>query len=465
MKQNRHANPWVITATVLLGLLATGINFTILAVSRPTIAADLDISVTTLVWLISGPILANALVTATAGKLGDLYGHRRVYLIGLVGSLLAAGASGVAWDGWSLIGFRVVGAVLGAALGPSSMAMISLIFPPAQRSTALGYFTLVGAGGPVLGLVIGGPLVESFGWRTIFWVQVPLLALAVVVAYLVLPTVASARNVSFDVKGNLVLAGSLVTLLLAVQQGPTWGWVGPKTLGLLALSIAGLWLFVSIERRVEHPLIPLSVVQTRSFLLPVSVLFFAQFGYMGGFILAPRLLREVGAVSDSRISLLLVPRPLTFAIAGVAAGYLVRHLGIRVIGVFGGSLVSISLVMMASTASHLSIPVVVGAIALSGLGMGAAQPSFTAALVNCVRDEDLGVAGAVLAMAIQVATSLGMNGLDSLQASLQRGVNLGASFGQTYLIGAAITGGAVVLSLFLPKRDTQRARSLETPPV
>ncbi|HMR97105.1 MAG TPA: MFS transporter, partial [Microthrixaceae bacterium] len=187
--------PWLVTWTVLFGAFWVSSTITILAVSRPEIAQDLGASVESLVWLISGPTIAVALTGTTAGKLGDLHGHRRVYLIGMVGATVFVALTALAWSGPSLIAFRVLGATIGAATGPSSLALINRMFTPERRSRALGFWSLVVAGGPVVGLVAGGPLVEAFGWRVIFAVQAPLLAVATVVAFVVLPETGRRRDV------------------------------------------------------------------------------------------------------------------------------------------------------------------------------------------------------------------------------------------------------------------------------
>ena len=403
-------------------------------------------------WLISGPILANALTTATAGKLGDLYGHRRVYLVGIAGGAIFAAASAVAWDAGSLVAFRVLGAVIGSAAGPASMAMVNLMFAPAQRSTALGYWALVGAGGPVVGLVVGGPLVDAFGWRTIFAAQVPFLVVAVAVAWRLLPETTRAPHAEFDVRGNIALAVALLSLLIGVERGRSWGWTSAPTLGSISLALVAMVHFVRIEQRVAHPLIPVGYFRHRSFAVPMVVLFFAQFGYMGGFILAPKLLAEIGGESATRISTLLIPRPLAFAVAGVAAGYLVRHQGIRRIATVGIALVVTSLTMISAVTGDLNTWVVLGAIAISGLGMGAAQPAIAASIANSVSDRDLGVAGATNQMVAQVATSLGMNLLDSVQAGLVATSGLAGSYTASYRVGAAISMGGVAAAFFLPRR-------------
>lgn len=455
-----RSRPWLVTWTVLAGTFAVGINFTILAVSRPAIAEDLGADVSTLVWLISGPILANALFTATAGKLGDLHGHRRVYLLGIGGSMVFAVASALAWDSWSLIGFRVAGAVVGSAAAPASMAIINLMFPPAQRSGALGYWSLVAAGGPVIGLIVGGPLVDAFGWRAIFWIQVPLLAIALTMAWRVLPETERARQTRFDVVGNVALGVALLALLIGVERGRSWGWGSAATIACFGLAAVAAAAFVRIESVVEHPLLPVQYFRTRSFTLPIVVIFFAQFGYMGGFILAPKLLDEIGGESATRISALLIPRPLTFAIAGAAAGWFMRRLGMRNIAAIGTALVVVSLMMIAAVSADLDTWVVVGAIALSGLGMGMVQPAIAASVANSVDDRDLGVAGAAQQMSVQVSTSLGMNLLDTVQAGLVATSGLAGSYATSYHVGAALTMGGVVAAWFIPKRVARSTRSV-----
>src|SRR5690606_6255259 len=171
--------------------LSVSSTITILAVSIPTIADDFGASETTLTWLITGPVLAFAVLGPSVGKLGDLWGYRRIFLLGLGGSTVFAALTAASWDGGSLLGCRGLPAVLaagvGAATGPASMAMINRSFPPERRVQAMGYWSLVMAGGPVLGVVIGGPLVEAFSWRMIFVLQVPLMLVALAVAAAVLP--------------------------------------------------------------------------------------------------------------------------------------------------------------------------------------------------------------------------------------------------------------------------------------
>lgn len=440
---------WLITSTVLLGVLAIASSITILAVSRPVIASDLGTSASTLVWLISGPTIALGLTGTTAGKLGDLYGHRRVYLIGVFGGAALSVLAALAWSGGSLITFRVIGATVGAATGPSSLAIINQMFAREERSRALGFWSLVMAGGPVLGLVIGGPLVEAVGWRAIFWFQTPLLLAAAIAAFFLLPETRRRHDVHFDVVGQVALLVSFGGLLLAIDRSSAWGLTNPWVLAGLAMFPLGLWWFVRIERRVAHPLIPLHWFQRRGFAVPVAVSFFAQFGYMGGFILTPKMLAEVRGLQADTIALMMVPRPLTFAIAGPVAGFLAYRVRARTTVVAGLLSLAGSLLVFALIANDPGTVVVVVALTLSGFGVGAAQPRIASAVANSVGDEDLGVAGATQQLVALVGTTLGMNGLETMQVATLGSAGLAGSYSNAFFLGAAVALAGTVVALWM----------------
>ena len=447
---------WTVTWTVLLGAFWVSSTITILAVSRPAIAADLHTSVESLVWLISGPTIALALTGTTAGKLGDLHGHRRVYLVGMVGATVFVVASALAWSGPSLIAFRVLGATIGAATIPSSLAVINRMFGPADRSRALGFWSLVVAGGPVLGLVVGGPLVAHLGWRAMFWAQAPLLALSAVLAAFVLPETPRQRDVHFDVHGQVALAVAMAGLLAGIDRATHWGPGSPVVLALFATVPFSLWWFVAVERRAAHPLIPLAWFRRRSFAVAVAVGFFVQFGYMGGFTLTPKMLDEVSGLGPDTVALAMVPRPLAFAVAGPVAGLLARRVTARATVVLGTSLLVASLASFAAVATDPVLGVVVVALTLSGLGIGAAQPRLAATVANSVEDSQLGVAGATQLLVAQIGTTIGMNLLEAVQAGSRAAVGVGGSYRLAYAVGAVVSAVGVLLAVRL--RDPGESR-------
>jgi MFS family permease len=441
--------PWLVTWVVLIGTFFVASTITILAVSRPLIAVDLDVSTESLVWLISGPTIAVALTSTTAGKLGDLHGHRRVYLIGMFGATVFVVLTALAWSGPSLIAFRVLGATIGAATGPSSLALINRMFPAEDRARALGFWSLVVAAGPVFGLVVGGPLVEAFGWRAIFWFQAPLLAVTAVWSFLALPETPRLAHVHFDVSGQAALAVAIAGLLIGIDRAVAWGLTNPWVLGCWLLVPTALLIFVRIERRVPHPLIPLDWFANPAFSVPVAIGFFVQFGYMGGFILAPKLLAEVRGLSADTVALMMIPRPLTFAIAGPLAGWSAARISARSTTVAGTLSLTLSLVVFALVADDPGTAVIVLALALSGAGIGAAQPRLTACVANSVPVGDLGIAGATQLLVAQVGTTLGMNVMESVEVVAVGVGGPGSSYSVAYVVGAALSACAVGLALLI----------------
>lgn len=456
-RSDRHA--WIVTWTVLFGTFWVTSTITILAVSRPQIATDLGASVESLVWLISGPTIALALTGTTAGKLGDLHGHRRVFLVGMSLSVVFVLLSAMAWDGGSLIVFRILGATFGAATGPSSLAIINGMFSRERRARALGFWSLVVAGGPVIGLVVGGPLVESVGWRAIFWVQAPLLALSALLAWLVVPETARHRGVHFDVRGQLVLLLALAWLLLAIDRVAAWGVGSPWVLGALLLSGLSTWWFVRVERRQPHPLIPLEWFTRRSFAVPVFVSFFMQFGYMGGFTLTPKLLNEVRGLGADAISLMMIPRPLTFALAGPIAGLLAGWISTRVAIVAGMASLAVSMGVFAWFSPDPRTAWIILALTLSGIGVGASLPRLTSSVANSVQDADLGVAGATQQLMAHIGTTVGINLLETVQVAALASATVAGSYRISYGVGAAVSVVGLVVALGLHSESRSRAGS------
>jgi EmrB/QacA subfamily drug resistance transporter len=450
--------PWLVLAVALTGLFSVGFTITILSVSIPAIADDLATTDATLTWVITGPLLAYAVVGPAAGKLGDLYGSRRLYLLSLVGVMVFAGLTALAWSAAALIAFRVLGAAVGAAAGPSSLAMINKLFPPERRAQALGYWSLVAAGGPVIGVVAGGPIVEAFGWRWIFIIQVPISAVALLVGFLVLPETERLTNVRFDLGGSVLLGLGVGSLLYGLNRGPVLGWDEPQVVVAFALCPAFLVAFMWWERRIEHPLIPLEYFRRRNFAFPIANQFFANFAYMGGFVITPLLLQDVMGYSQTRTGLLSIARPLTFSIAGPVAGYLATRVGERRNAVLGSVLIVASMLGLATVGPGSTDLVVVAALALSGVGMGTAATAMAASVANAVRDRDLGVATASQQMMAQVGVVSGIQILQTVQQAREPAVGAAASYHWAYLVGGLAGLLAVLFALFV--RSTRRAEAV-----
>jgi EmrB/QacA subfamily drug resistance transporter len=455
---------WVVLAVTLLGLFAVGSTITVLAVSFPLLVRDLDSTQSTVTWVLTGPMLAMAVAVPTMGKLADIHGARRVYLLGMSAATVFAVLTALAWSAESLIAFRVLGAATGAAAGPASMALINSTFDRRRRVQAMGYWSLVAAGGPVIGVVILGPVVEAHGWRWIFAIQAPFTLAVAVIGFFVLPDTVRRRDVRFDIPGSILIALAAASALVALNRGHA-GWTSPAVLVGFALAPILLVLWVRVERRVDQPLFPLEYLGERNFAAPVANQFFTNFAYMGGFIITPLLLQDVLDLSIAESGYVSIVRPLTFAIAGPVAGWAAIRVGERRAGVFGSTLLLLSMLVFATVGTDSSLVPVFVALALSGVAMGTASPAMAASVANAVQDHDLGIAGAAQQMVSTLGTAAGTQVLFTVQEAQQHN-GLSASFHAAYLVGAVAAAVGVVASAFVVRSrhgDAPRGRP-EAPP-
>ncbi len=441
--------PWLVLSVALLGLFSVGFTITILSVSIPRIASDLGSDTSTVTWVVTGPLLAFAVVGPAMGKLGDLYGHRRVYGVSMLCVSFFAALTAAAWSAGALIAFRVLGAATGAAVGPASIAIINRLFPPERRVQAMGYWSMVGAGGPVVGVVAGGPIVERFGWRWIFVAQVPLTLVGLLLALLVLPETVRRARASFDYVGAVVLGVGATSLLFAINRGPAWGWSSPAILVGFAIAPGALVSFAWVEQRVENPLLPLAYLRERNFTFAIATQCFTNFAYMGGFVITPIFLESVFGYPETRVGGLMIARPLAFAIAGPVAGYVAVRIGERTSAVVGSAFVVASMVALSTVAPGSSDLVILGALALSGVGLGCSSPALAASIANAVDEQDLGVAGAFQQMMTQLGVVIGIQVMQTVSVVRVASAGRVGAYGEAYLVGGAVALLGLVTSTFV----------------
>ena len=426
---------WATLIVVLAGLFAVSSTITVLVVSLDTIATDLNSETSTINWALTGPMLAFGVVGPAFGKAGDLWGHKRLFLLGLFGATVFAALTAVAWNAATMILFRTLSATAGSATGPAAMAFINRMFEPEERVRPLGFWSFTTAGAPVLGVVLGAPIVESIGWRMIFVIQAPLLAIALLVAWRLLPETERQTNVKFDLRGSAILGVGATSLLLAINRGHSWGWASAPVLALLVVGVAGLWLFFRVERGAEAPLLPMRWLRTRNVVFPTLCQALINFAYMGGFFAVPQLLEKGLDYSTSHIGWLIIARPLTFSIVAAAASIITLRIGERSSGVIGASATIVSMFVLGSVGVGTSDLVIVVGLALTGVGLGVAGPAMTGLLSSAVDSEDIGTAAAFQQLMTQLGAVTGTTVMTMVhESTLSRGVV--ESYGYALWVGA-----------------------------
>ncbi|HET6811888.1 MAG TPA: MFS transporter [Acidimicrobiales bacterium] len=455
----RH-HRWVVLWTVLAGLFSVNVTFTIFAVALTNVAHGLHTSLADVTWVITAPLLTFGVAAPVLGKIGDTYGHRRLYLAGTALAVVCALLTAAAPNIGSLIAARALSGIDGAAAGAASMALIFRVFEEEDRTKAMGWWSLVGAGGPVIGVVVGGFLISAFGWRALFLLQAPLTTAALVVAYLVLPETEPARSEAFDRAGAVAITVSVTALLVGLNRGPVMGWSSPLVVGAFVLCPVAAVLFVRAERRARAPLLPLELLRRRNFSFPIANQVFTNFAYMGGFILAPILLERVYGLSTAGAGLMVIARPLTFSIVAPVAGYLAGRVGQRFSAVAGSAALAASMAVFAVVTRESGTTWVILALALSGVGMGVASPSVAAAVANSVDEDSLGVASASQQLMAQVGVVAGIQVMQTIQASRQAAAGLVGSFHDAYLVGIVMCVAAAACGFGMLSRRMTAASEL-----
>ena len=434
---------WVLIAT-LTGMFATTFPITILTVTLSSIAVEFGVSETTIAWVISAPILLSAITLPLLGKLGDLRGHRRVFLVGFTAATVAAVATSFAWSAASLIGFRIVAAVVGAATQPTAMALIFSVYAPKDRVRAMGWWAMTTAAAPALGLIGGGPLVDLFGWRIVFVLQAGFSIVALVPATLVLRETPR-QQVRFDVPGALALAAGVAGLMFALGRSRDVGLDSPSLWAALVTGVVGLVAFVRVERRVAAPLLPLEYFRRRNFTAGMLANAFMGAAYMGAFVIEPIVLLRIFDYSITATAGIMLLRTLTLTISSPLGGRLGATVGERPTAILGSAIVAVSLLLIAYGAASASLVILCLGLIMQGLGDGIGVPPMTAVVANSVPTKDLGVASAASRLTSQVGVGFGI----TILTMVYGGTNTGTAFAHAFLVGAVLAVGALFSSILM----------------
>ena len=439
----------LLLGVVMLAVMTFGSLMTIVTVSLDLIAEDIGSSRATLTWMITGLMLAMAVATPIAGKLGDIRGHRRMFLIGLVGGVITTVASALAWNDVSLITFRVLFGLTGAMMMPSGMALMMHAYSAERRATAMGWYQFAMTGAPTIGLVAGGPLIDIVGWRPIFFGFAGVTAIALALGYRVLRPTPRQENQPLDYPGALTLGGAVLAGLLALTRLSAQ--VRARSLGealvdstvllLTAVAIAGTLGFIFVERRSKAPMLRLAYFRRRNFTLPMLSAAFVQFAYMGGFVVTPALLGSIYGLSLGTIAIILIPRPGVFSLASPVGGYLATRIGEKKPIIIGAVLMIGSMVAFAAASlvdvdsgRTLGLSLIIGGLALSGAASGISQPSVAAMVAGSVDESDIGIANGMSQQLMFIGI---VGGIQTMNVLIGDDAT-GRQFATTFSVGLAV---------------------------
>ncbi|MER5864301.1 MFS transporter [Kitasatospora sp. NPDC002040] len=420
----------------ITGAVVVALDGTVLTVAQPTLQRDLDASFTQVQWTSTGYLIAVAALLVFAGRLGDRYGHRRIFALGVLGFAAASAAIGLAPGiGW-VIGLRVVQGVFGALLQPATLGMLRAAYPPdrlgmpiALRTSAIG---LAAAAGPV----VGGALTTHFGWRAVFFLSVvPALAVGLLALTVRLPE--PTRRVGLDLPGAGLLALALACLVHTLTALPRFDWPAA------ALGLTAALLFVRHERRTPNPLLPGSVLRSTPVTSALGVLVCASAAMFGALFLATYYLQDVLGLDPLGSGLRALPLALLMVLAAPASAVLMRRHGARRNAVAGMLLITAGILLLSRLTPSSSWYGTSAGFLLLGAGFGTVMVTATAVIVHRASLDTAGVSGGLQQTAMNLGPTLGV----ALATTL---TTLGLATGPTLLAFAALAGTAALLAARLP---------------
>src|SRR6266567_886092 len=406
-----RGSPPLTLLAVALGVMMVGLDGTIVAVANPAIQSHLHASLAGIQWISNAYLLALAVSLIPAGKAGDRFGHKKVFLPGVAGfaaSSAAIGLSGTIASSIALvIAFRALQGVFGAMLQPTALALLRRPFPPEKLNGAIGVWGAVIGASTAAGPIVGGLLVQHIGWEACFYVNVPVGIAALVMSLLVLRETPAAPAGSFDIPGIATLAGALFLLIFGLIKGPDYGWTSTRTLAFLgAAALAGL-LFVIRESRARQPLLPLKLFRSASLSAGTVLVILLMFALFGAMFFMTFYLENVHGLDPISAGVHLLPMTAMLIIGSPIAGTLISRTGPRIPIMAGMSMAAVAMFGLSHLAASASPNDTIVWFVLLGLGLSPVMVGATDIIVGNAPEQLAGVAGGLQSTAMQLGGTLG----------------------------------------------------------
>lgn len=449
---------WFALVVVCLAMLMNALDATVVNVALPKIQHDLHFAQAGLAWVIDAYMISFAGLLLMSGRLGDLVGRKKIFLIGLVVFTVASAVCGIAGSQGVLIAARFVQGVGGALSSSVILAIIATEFPHArERAKAMSAYIFVAVGGGSIGLLAGGALTQALDWHWIFFINLPIGLVALLLGvWLVEENQGIGLAKGVDVLGSVLVTAGLMVGVYAVVKSTSYGWGSVHTLSFLALAVALICAFVFVESRVSNPIMPLRIFSVRGLASSSLVRGFMFIGMYGCFFLGTLYIEHVLGYSAMKTGLAFLPMTLVVALlsTGITAR-LVQRFGAKATAVPAIALAAAGLALLAQAGQHASyFPALLVPFVLMGAGMGAASvPLLTVAMAD-VPPQDAGLASGIVNVSMQVAGALGVAVLGTISADRSktlslRGESLAKALIGGYHLAFTLAASVVVVGLVI----------------
>jgi EmrB/QacA subfamily drug resistance transporter len=416
-----RGNPWAVLLVVSLGFFMTLLDLTIVNIAIPNMITRLHASLDDILWVINAYALVLAVLLITAGRLGDLLGQRKVFFAGIVVFTLASGACGLAPSAGWLVAFRAVQGLGAALLMPQTLAMLTMVFPPERRGAAFGVWGAVAGVATIAGPTLGGLLVTAFDWRYIFFINIPVGIIVLILTLVLIPDLRAGRRHRFDVSGVLLASGALLLICYGLVEGQKYNW-GTVTSFIsipliLAAGVVLLGVFLMVQRRKQdaEPLLPFSLFKDRNYALMNFVAATISIGMLGIFLPFTIYLQSVLGFSALKAGLTMAPASVIAMFVAPVAGRMSDRIGGKYILITGVTLFAVGMGLIAIIASPSSAWYdFLGPQVAAGIGIGCTFAPMTTVAMRSISRQMAGAASGVFNTTRQVGSVVGTAGVGAL---------------------------------------------------
>jgi EmrB/QacA subfamily drug resistance transporter len=413
---------WWTLAAVAFGLFMIMLDNTVVNVALPSIERDLHISISELEWIVTAYALVFASLLITGGKLADLFGRRRIFVVGLVIFTLSSLACGLSTSAGMLIGARAVQGIGAALMNPATLSIITATFPPRQRGTAIGIWAGVSALALAIGPLAGGLIVDNINWNWIFFINVPVGVAGVVASQIFIKESRdTSHEQSVDAPGLVTSGLGLFALTYALIEGNRHGWASAEIVGLFAASAVLLAAFVLVEHRQRLPMLDLSLFRNSSFTGANIVALLVSLGMFGVFFYVSLYIQNVLGYTPTQAGAMFLPMTLLIIVVAPFAGRASDRVGSRWLMGGGMTLLGISLLFYQRAGVHSNFWTLLPAMIIGGIGMASTMSPMTSAAMGAVPVDKAGVGSGVLNSFRQVGGALGIAAMGAILASYLSG--------------------------------------------
>lgn len=443
---------WIVLLAIGIGAFMSSLDGSVVNIILPVLTKELHSDVAAIQWVVVVYLLVVSGLLLTFGRLGDLRGHKSIYILGYGIFILGSMFCGMATTTGALVAFRAFQAIGAAVLTANSPAILTHNFPASQRGRALGLQSAMVYLGLTIGPSLGGWLATNFGWRVVFYINVPVGLAAFLLSLWFIPADAPrVKDEKFDLPGSVIFMAGLIALMLGLNRGHDWGWASPAILGLLALALALLVFFIYVQQRAAFPMLDLTLFRKRIFSASLASALLNYVAVNVVIFTTPFFLIQGRGLNAAQAGMVMTAQPLVMAMVAPISGALSDRIGSRILATSGSLVLACGLLWLSRLSASSPLPYVAAGLAISGLGSGLFASPNTSAILGAAPRHRQGIAAGMTATGRNVGMVLGVGLAGAIYTTLatQPGANalvhaVNVGFGVAVIV-ALMSGAASIV--------------------